>query len=85
MKFYDAIFKASKIFGFQATLPLTDFRKLFEVGRIHDSILERTIVENKGEKNLHQWKNIVLSKQYDEHNDQRIGKLKIKLEIYLSH
>lgn len=76
MKFYDAIFKASKIFGFQATLPLTDFRKLFEVGRIHDSILERTIVENKGEKKLHHWKNIVLSKQYDEHNDQRIGKLR---------
>ena len=28
MKFYDAIFKASKIFGFEATLPLNDFRKL---------------------------------------------------------
>ena len=28
MKFYDAIFKASKIFGFQATMELNDFRKL---------------------------------------------------------
>jgi hypothetical protein len=29
-KFFDAIFKASKIFGYQVTLELADFRNLFE-------------------------------------------------------
>ena len=31
MKFYDGIFKASKIFGYQVTLELKDFRKLFKI------------------------------------------------------
>ncbi len=76
MKFYDAIFKASKIFGFQATLPLIDFRKLFEIGRINEDILERTISERKGADQVNHWKQNVLHKAYDEHNDQRIGKLR---------
>ena len=76
MKFYDAIFKASKIFGFQATLPLIDFRKLFEIGRINEAILDRIISEKKGKENLTLWKENLIAKVYDEHNDQRIGKLR---------
>lgn len=76
MKFYDAIFKASKIFGFQATLPLIDFRKLHEIGRINDAILNRVIIERKGEEHVSTWKENVLYKVYDEHNEQRIGKLR---------
>ena len=34
MKFYDAIFKSSKVFGHMATMPLSDYRKLYEIGRI---------------------------------------------------
>ena len=55
-KFYDAIFKASKIFGYQATLPLGDFRKLYEIGRINDAILNRVIEKRKGFENLATWK-----------------------------
>ena len=76
LKFYDAIFKASKIFGYQPTLPLVDFRKLFEVGRINESILERTIAEKKGAINITSWKKKLLYKNYDEHNDYRIGQLR---------
>jgi hypothetical protein len=76
MKFYDAIFKASKIFGFQATLPLGDFRKLYAIGRIDDSILEKIITEKKGKENLNLWKDNVRKKEYDEHNEHRIGKLR---------
>ena len=32
LKFYDAIFRASKIFGYQVTLQLNEFRKLFRSG-----------------------------------------------------
>jgi uncharacterized protein YbcC (UPF0753/DUF2309 family) len=48
-KFYDAIFKASEIFGFQATLALEDFRKLYEIGRINEQILDRTLSESKSD------------------------------------
>ena len=47
MKFYDAIFKASNIFGYQATMELNDYRKLFEIGRIRSEILDKIIVDAK--------------------------------------
>jgi hypothetical protein len=34
MNFYDAIFKASKIFGFQVHLQLPEYRELYKTGRI---------------------------------------------------
>jgi len=36
LKFYDAIFKAAKNFGFQVTLQLTEFRELYAKGRIRE-------------------------------------------------
>ncbi len=76
MKFYDAIFKASKIFGFQPTLPLQDFRKLYEVGRISELILDRIISDKKGNSHIELWKQNLTTKIYDEHNEQRVGKLR---------
>ncbi len=82
MKFYEAIYKASKIFGVQPTLPLQDFRKLFEVGRISEVILERIINDKKGNSNLELWKQNLTTKIYDEHNEQRIGKLRSEWKNY---
>lgn len=76
MKFYDAIFKASKLFGFQVTLPLVDFRRLYEIGRINPAILDRVIIGKKQIEHLDLWKERVLHKAYDEHNEQRIGVLR---------
>jgi hypothetical protein len=76
MKFYDAIFKASKIFGFEATLPLNDFRKLYELGRIDPTVLDKIITDRKGTDGIIEWKEKVLKCPYDEHNEQRIGKLR---------
>jgi uncharacterized protein YbcC (UPF0753/DUF2309 family) len=76
MKFYDAIFSASQIFGYQATLPLSDFRKLYQIGRINDLVLERTIQNSKGKSAIESWKYNLLSKKYDEHVHQRVGKLR---------
>ena len=76
MKFYDAIFKASKIFGYQATLPLLDFRRLYKIGRIHEAVLDRIISERKGLENLKLWKENTINVVYDENNNQRIGKLR---------
>ena len=77
LKFYDAIFKANKIFGYQATLPLVDFRKLHQIGRIDDRIVERIIEEKKGKENVTFWRENLTAKTYEEHIDQRIGKLRI--------
>ena len=76
MKFYDAIFKASKIFGYQATLPLTDFRALHSVGRINDAVLDSIIIDSQGLENLDSFKKKMIHKDYEEHIDSRIGKLR---------
>lgn len=76
LKFYEAIFKASKIFGYQVTLQLKEFRQLYKTGRIKNNILERIIFEKKGSENLIQWKENLLSKEYDSSNTSRIGLLR---------
>ena len=75
-KFYDAIFKSSKVFGHQATMPLLDFRKLFELGRIRTEILDQAIENRIGSNQIALWKNNLISKDYDDHNEQRIGLLR---------
>jgi len=76
MKFYDAIFKASKIFGYQVTLEMNDFRGLYKIGRINDAILDKVIVEMKGKKELDVWKNRLLNVQYNDINVPRIGRVR---------
>ncbi len=75
-KFYDAIFKSSKIFGHQATMPLIDFRKLYEIGRIREEILDKIIGNRIGKEQISVWKNKLVSKDYNDHNEQRIGILR---------
>src|ERR671912_374368 len=48
MKFYDAIFKASRIFVFQVSLQLPEFRQLYANGRIREDILDKVIAAKKG-------------------------------------
>ncbi|MES2646802.1 MAG: DUF2309 domain-containing protein [Bacteroidota bacterium] len=75
-KFYDAIFAASKIFGYQVTLQLSEFRQLYENGRINNEVLERIISSSKGAEALSSWKRKLLHQQYDTHNVARIGALR---------
>ena len=76
MKFYDAIFKSSKVFGHQATMPISDYRKLYELGRIREDILDNIIANRKGQDKKELWKTSLLSKQYNDHIDHRIGILR---------
>src|SRR5829696_8251087 len=59
MKFYDAIFKASKIFGFQVHLQLPEYRELYKTGRIREDILQMVLANKKG--NVDEWKTKLLS------------------------
>lgn len=76
MKFYEGIFKAGKIFGFQVTLELEDFRRMHQTGRIKDQVLDRVIADKKGIDDLLTWKANLVTKRYDTHNEPRIGKLR---------
>ena len=76
LKFYDGIFQASKIFGYQVTLQLGEYRKLYDLGRIKKNILDQIIIDRKGHNELAEWKANVLTKSYDECNTPRIGKLR---------
>lgn len=75
-KFYDGIFTASKIFGYQVTLQLKEYRQLYSIGRISEGILERIIVERKGASQLEEWKEKLLSEKYNTINTPRIGLLR---------
>lgn len=77
-KFYDAIFYASDIFGFQPTLELKDFRKLYEQGRITDSALEKAILSKKPKLEFDIWKVRILEFNYNENRQFRIGNLRNK-------
>ncbi len=76
MKFYDAIFKAGKIFGYQVTLQLSEFRELYKIGRIKDAVLEKIIVQKKGKAQLEHWKENLLKKEYETAVFPRIGMLR---------
>lgn len=87
MKFYDAIFKASKIFGFKVTLQLDDFRKMYENGRIKKEVLDKIINDKKGVDQFSNWKEKLLTKEYSESIFPRVGvfranwKTKYKIDL----
>src|ERR687897_692701 len=81
MRFYDAIFKASKIFGFQTHLQLPEYRELYKTGRIREDILQMVIKNKK--KNVAEWKHKLLEQSYDTINKPRIGRFrKLWKEVY---
>ena len=76
MKFYDGIFKAANIFGFEVTFPVEDYRKLYENGRIRETVLDNIIKKRKGEIDFNFWKTLVLTKPYENPYNPRIGRLR---------
>jgi uncharacterized protein len=79
--FYDAIFKASKIFGFQVTLQLSEFRKLYHNMRIDDTILNKVIAHRKGHQNIEIWRQRAISEKYDDTTIPRIGALRAEWKL----
>src|SRR6187549_31381 len=55
MKFYDAIFKASKIFGFHVHLELNEYREMYKTGRIREDVLQMVITDKKGKEVHGDW------------------------------
>ncbi len=78
MKFYDAIFKASAIFGYQTTFSLQEYRDLHKLGRITPEALERAIRSKKGAKSYKLWHEHATKDDYDEYVEPRFGRLRSK-------
>ena len=76
MKFYDAIFKASKIFGFQVHLQLPEYREMYKTGRIREDVLQMVIANKKGGDAVDEWKQKLINQNYDTINHPRIGQLR---------
>lgn len=76
MSFYDAIFKASKIFGYKVTFSLAEYRNLYKTGRIHPKVLDRVIREGKGVEHFDEWYHKVMHETYDGKLDARVRKLR---------
>ncbi len=76
LHFYEAIFKASAIFGHQVTLQLDEFRQLHRDGRVKNAALDRAIAEKKGAGNVAAWREKLTTKKYDTNREPRIGKLR---------
>ncbi len=76
MKFYDAIFKAAGIFGFQVCLQLEEFRQLYKGGRVREDILERVISGKHGDDCVEDWKQKLIHQEYDTISQPRIGRLR---------
>jgi uncharacterized protein YbcC (UPF0753/DUF2309 family) len=76
MKFYDAIFKASAIFGFQTTFSLAEYRDLYAINRITPEVLARTIKESKADEDFEAWNTRILEKEYNGTTKPRVEQLR---------
>ena len=84
LPFYEAIFKAASIFGFQVTIPLDDFRALYKTGRIREDVLVKVIETKKGHHAIPEWSHNLLSKKYDTLVVPRVGRLRAQWKEHFS-
>lgn len=76
MPFYEAIFKARKIFGFHVTFSMNDYRKLYEIGRIRIEIIDQVLEKRKRKAEMAAWREKMLQKSYITNRLPRIGRLR---------
>ena len=74
--FHLALHSASEMFGYSVSLRLDEYRALYKKNSIRENILDKLIIQKKGASHLQQWKDNILSKQYDTSISPRIGKLR---------
>ncbi|AUD03693.1 YbcC family protein [Spirosoma pollinicola] len=85
LTFTKALQKASEIFGYKVSLSIDEFRSLYVSKRIRADVLQRIIVQHKGEKRAHEWTEIMLNKPYPLAHQPRVGSLRAnwKKEYYV--
>ncbi len=76
LKFFDAVTRASDLFGYRVSFSLKEFRSLYKSGRVHDEILNRVIEQRKGQQHLNQWREKLINRIYHPSRQPRIGRLR---------
>ena len=76
MPFYDGIFQAAAIFGYQVTLQLSEYRQLYKTGRITGRALDDVLIRRKIHQQSIIWKKRLLEKKYSPPSDPRVGEIR---------
>lgn len=76
--FFDALQKASNVFGYKTYLSLSDFREKYAQGQINKDILRKIIYDRKLEYSFQLWEDKVLHSHYDESINPKIGRFRSK-------
>lgn len=76
LRFFDALAQASEIFGYKVSLTLSEYRRLFKSGHIHEAVLDWIIGQRKGDEPASEWKQKMLSSHYKHSTIPRIGSLR---------
>lgn len=74
--FFDALRKGKVIFGYNTSFNLEQYRRLYSEGKINQKILERIILEEKGEYHLSEWIRKMTIDEIPDDSEIRIGKLR---------
>ena len=82
LKFFKALQLASEIFGYNVSLSLDEYRSFLQKGKINENILDRIITERKGSTQLKEWKEKLLSNEYENPALPRIGALRSNWKRY---
>ena len=75
-EFFEGIFSASEIFGYQVTFNINEYRELYEQGRIREKIIDKVILESYGHSQISVYKNKMLNSFYESNYSPLIGKLR---------
>ncbi len=76
LPFQIAIRKASKMFGYQVTLPIETYRDLYLENKINPLVLDAVIKKTKKNVDVAEYHKRLLSKDFDQPENPRIGKLR---------
>ena len=71
--FFDAISRASKIFGYKTSLNIEEYRKLYKDHLIREDILENIIIKRKGKESADEWIHNLFHKEFNNSIDSRIS------------
>jgi uncharacterized protein YbcC (UPF0753/DUF2309 family) len=75
-KFFDGTREASHVFGYRVSLSVHEYRQLYLQGKIRKDILEKIIIDKKGQHNLSLWLYNLHEKKYEAQPLPRIGALR---------
>jgi uncharacterized protein YbcC (UPF0753/DUF2309 family) len=74
--FFEGIFTARDIFGYNVTLNIAEFRNLYALGRINQEVLNKIIIEKKGIDQLEIWLNKLLKEHFNFQKNQQVGAIR---------